>query len=51
MTCAVDKSKIVIIQLGKLHLILPFAITKVEVRMRNVLINQRQKMQSIASFC
>jgi hypothetical protein len=36
---AVDKSKIVIVQLGKLHLILPFTITKVEIRTRNVLIN------------
>jgi len=50
LTLLVDKSKIVIVQLGKMHLILPFTITKVEVRMRNVLINQRKKMLSISKF-
>jgi len=46
----IDKSKIVIVQLGLLSLILPFTITKIEVRMRNVLINQRNKMESISRF-
>ena len=46
----IDKSKIVIVQLGLLNIILPFTITKIEVRMRNVLINQRNKMESIGKF-
>lgn len=46
----IDKSKIVIVQLGLLNIILPFTITKIEVRMRNVLINQRNKMESISKF-
>lgn len=34
-----DKSKLVIIRLDKLYMVVPFTMTKIEVRMRNVLIN------------
>ena len=46
----IDKSKLVIVKLDKLFVILPITITKVEVRMRNVILNQRQKMESISKF-
>ena len=38
-----DKTKLFIIKLSKLYIILPFSITKIEVRMRNVVINSNPK--------
>jgi hypothetical protein len=36
--------------LDKLYLIVPFTMTKIEVRVRNLIINQRAKMESIGKF-
>ena len=45
-----DKSKLVILKLGKLYIVIPFTMAKIEVRVRNVMINQRHKMQGISLF-
>ena len=45
-----DKTKLVILKLDKLYLVVPFTMTKIEVRVRNLIINQRQKMESIGKF-
>jgi hypothetical protein len=46
----VDKSKLVILKLRKLYIVLPFTMAKIEVRVRNVMINQRKKMEGIERF-
>jgi hypothetical protein len=46
----VDKSKLVIVRLHKLYVVIPFTITKIEIRVRNVLINIRPKLAGIAAF-
>jgi len=46
----VDKSKLVILKLGKLYIVIPFTMAKIEVRVRNVMINQRHKMEGISIF-
>jgi len=35
----VDKSKLVVLKLGKLYVVVPFTMAKLEVRVRNVMIN------------
>lgn len=45
-----DKSKLVIVRLHKLYVVIPFTITKIEIRVRNVLINIRPKLAGIAAF-
>lgn len=45
-----DKSKVVIIRLHKLYMTIPFTVSKIEVRVRNILINVRPKLTGIASF-
>lgn len=45
-----DKSKLVILKLKKLYVVLPFSMAKIEVRVRNVMINQRKKMEGIERF-
>ena len=45
-----DKTKLFILKLSKLYIILPFAITKIEVRMRNVVINSNPKFEAISKF-
>jgi hypothetical protein len=45
-----DKSKVVIIRLHKLYMTIPFTVSKIEVRVRNILINVRPKLAGIASF-
>ena len=46
----VDKSKLVILKLKKLYIVLPFTMAKIEVRVRNVMLNQRKKMEGIEKF-
>lgn len=46
----VDKSKLIVIKLEKLFLVIPLTITKVEVRIRNVLINEKTKFDGLARF-
>ena len=45
-----DKSKVVIIRLHKLYMIIPFTVSKIEVRIRNIMINVRPKLSGIANF-
>ena len=49
-THVVDKSKLVILKLKKLYIVLPFTMAKIEVRVRNVMLNQRKKMEGIEKF-
>lgn len=46
----VDKSKVVVIKLDRLFLVIPLTITKVEVKLRNVLINEKPKLDGLARF-
>ena len=45
-----EKIKLFIIKLNKLYIIIPFTITKIEVKMRNVVINSTPKFESISRF-
>ena len=45
-----EKSKLLIIKLGMLYIIVPCKISKIEVRMRNVVINTRPKFEAISKF-
>lgn len=45
-----DKSKLVILRLRQLYVVLPFTMAKIEVRVRNLMINQRKKMEGIERF-
>jgi hypothetical protein len=45
-----DKSKMLIMKLEKIFIIVPFTITKLEIRMRNVIINMRPKFEAISRF-
>ena len=45
-----DKSKLVVLKLKRLFVVIPFTMSKIEVRVRNVMINERQKMEGIANF-
>ena len=40
-----DKTKLVIVKFEKLYLVIPFTITKLEVRVRNLIINSRLKFE------
>jgi hypothetical protein len=46
----VDKSKVVILKMNKIYIVILFTMAKIEVRVRNVMINQRQKMDGISKF-
>jgi len=39
ITIAVDKSKLVVLRLMRLYIVIPFTLAKIEVRVRNVMIN------------
>jgi len=45
-----DKSKLIIVRLHKLYMVIPFTISKIEVRVRNILINVKPKLAGIAAF-
>ena len=45
-----DKTKLFIIKLNNLYIILPFTITKIEVRMRNVMINAKPKFEAVTKL-
>ena len=40
-----DKTKLVIIKLEKLYVVIPFTLTKLEARVRNLVINSRPKVR------
>ena len=46
----VDKSKLLILKVDKLFLVIPLTLTKVETRLRNVLINAKPKFDGLARF-
>lgn len=45
-----DKSKILFMKLEKIYVIIPFTLAKIEVRMRNMIINMRPKFEAISRF-
>lgn len=46
----VDKSKLIILKVDKLFLIIPLTVTKVETRLRNVIINGKPKFEGLSRF-
>jgi hypothetical protein len=46
----VDKSKLIVIRVDKLFLVIPLTMTKIEVKLRNVLINEKPKLDGLARF-
>jgi len=45
-----DKTKLVIVKLDKLFVVIPMAMTKIEIKMRNLMINQKSRLQGISTF-
>lgn len=45
-----DKSRLVVMRINKMFLIIPLTITKVETRLRNVLINGKPKFDGLSRF-
>ena len=45
-----EKAKIICLKLDKIFLIIPFTISKIEVRMRNILISSKQILDGISHF-
>jgi len=45
-----EKAKMSIIKLDKVFLVFPYTLSKIESRMRSILINQKQVLDGIAHF-
>ena len=45
-----EKAKIVCVKLDKIFLIVPYTISKIEIRMRNLIINNRDILEGISHF-
>ena len=45
-----EKAKIVCLKLDRIFLIIPYTLSKIELRMRNILINNRRVLDGIAHF-
>ena len=45
-----EKSKLCIFKIGLMYVVLPFKVTKIEVRTRNVIINTRPSFEAISKF-
>lgn len=45
-----DKAKMVCLKLDKIFLILPYTSSKIEIRMRNIMINNRNLLDGISHF-
>jgi len=45
-----EKTKMLIMKLDNIYIIVPFTIAKIEIRMRNVIINMRPKFEAISRF-
>ena len=45
-----DKSRLVVMRVDKMFLVIPLTITKVETRLRNVLINGKPKFDGLSRF-
>ena len=42
--------KVIIFSIGSLFIIMPFKVNKIEVRIRNILINSKHRFEAIAKF-
>lgn len=45
-----DKSRLVILRVDKLYMVIPLTMTKIEVKLRNVLINEKPKLDGLSRF-
>ena len=45
-----DKSKMLVLKLEDIYVVVPFTVAKIEVRMRNMIINMRPKFEAISRF-
>ena len=45
-----ERSRLFVVKIGKVFALVPFSLTKVEVRMRNIIINMRPKFEAISRF-
>jgi hypothetical protein len=45
-----EKMKIIVIKLDKIFLLIPYTISKIEIRMRNIIINNKNLMDGISHF-
>jgi len=45
-----DKSKLVLIKVDKLFIVIPLTLTKVETRLRNVIINGKPRFDGLSRF-
>lgn len=45
-----EKAKMVCVKLDKIFLIIPYTISKIEIRMRNLIINNRHILEGISHF-
>lgn len=45
-----DKSKMLILKLEDIYVVVPFTVARIEVRMRNMIINMRPKFEAISRF-
>ena len=48
--CILDKAKLICVKLDKVFLIFPYTISKIELRMRNLIINNRSILDGISHF-
>lgn len=45
-----EKMKIIVVKLDKIFLLIPYTISKIEIRMRSILINNKNVMDGISHF-
>lgn len=45
-----EKAKVVCVKLDKIFMIVPYTISKIELRMRNIVINNRHLLEGISHF-
>lgn len=45
-----EKAKVIVIKLDKVFIVVPYTVSKIELRMRNILINNRTVLDGISHF-
>jgi hypothetical protein len=45
-----EKMKIIVVKLDKIFILIPYTISKIEIRMRSILINNKNVMDGISHF-
>lgn len=45
-----EKAKVIVIKLDKVFIVLPFTVSKIELRMRNIIVNNRHVLEGISHF-